>query len=80
METPAIYQDMTAFENLRMQYQLLGLPSFEGIPEFLELVGLEKVRKKKAKDFLLCMRQRLGIVEKFFIFLKWHLADFLPDG
>ena len=35
--------------------------SFEGIPELLELVGLEKVRKKKAKDFSLGMRQRLGI-------------------
>ena len=44
-----------------MQYQLLGLPSFEGIPELLELVGLEKVGKKKAKDFSLGMRQRLGI-------------------
>lgn len=61
VETPAIYQDMTAAENLKMQYQLLGLPSFEGIPELLELVGLEKVGKKKAKDFSLGMRQRLGI-------------------
>ena len=35
--------------------------SFEGIPELLELVGLEKIGKKKAKDFSLGMRQRLGI-------------------
>ena len=61
VETPAVYQDMTAAENLKMQYQLLGLPSFEGIPELLELVGLENVGKKKVKDFSLGMRQRLGI-------------------
>ena len=35
--------------------------SFEGIPELLELVDLEKIGKKKAKDFSLGMRQRLGI-------------------
>lgn len=61
VETPAIYLDMTAEENLKEQYYILGLPSFEGIPELLELVGLEKAGKKKAKNFSLGMKQRLGI-------------------
>ena len=61
VETPAIYLDMTAEENLKEQYYILGLPSFEGIPELLELVGLEKAVKKKAKNFSLGMKQRLGI-------------------
>ena len=39
----------------------MGLPSFEGIPQILKLVGLEDAGKKKAKDFSLGMRQRLGI-------------------
>jgi ABC-2 type transport system ATP-binding protein len=61
VETPAIYLDMTAEENVKEQYQILGLPSYEGIPELLKLVGLENTGKKKAKNFSLGMRQRLGI-------------------
>ena len=40
---------------------MLGLPSFDGIPDLLKLVGLENTGKKKAKNFSLGMRQRLGI-------------------
>ena len=61
METPSIYLDLTAEENLKEQYQILGLPSFDGIGEVLKLVGLENTGKKKAKNFSLGMRQRLGI-------------------
>ena len=61
VETPSIYLDMTAEENIREQYRVLGRPSFEGIDELLELVGLGNTGKKKAKNFSLGMRQRLGI-------------------
>ena len=61
VETPSIYLDMTATENLEEQYRVLGLPSFEGIEELLELVGLADTGKKKAKNFSLGMKQRLGI-------------------
>lgn len=61
VETPSIYLDMTAKENLKQQYRILGSPSFDGIDELLELVGLENTGKKKAKNFSLGMRQRLGI-------------------
>ena len=61
METPAIYLDMTAEDNLKQQYRVLGLPSFDNIPELLTLVGLENAGKKKAKRFSLGMKQRLGI-------------------
>ncbi len=61
VETPSIYMDMTAEENLKQQYLILGLPSFDSIPDLLKLVGLENVGKKKAKNFSLGMRQRLGI-------------------
>jgi ABC-2 type transport system ATP-binding protein len=61
VETPSIYLDMTAEENLKEQYQILGLPSYEGIPDLLKLVGLENTGRKKAKNFSLGMRQRLGI-------------------
>ena len=61
VETPSIYQDMTAEENLKEQYRIIGLPSFDSIPELLRLVGLENTGKKKAKHFSLGMKQRLGI-------------------
>lgn len=61
VETPAIYGDMTARDNLRMQYRVLGLPSEEDIGGLLELVGLSDTGSKKAGHFSLGMRQRLGI-------------------
>lgn len=61
VETPSIYLDMTAKENLKQQYRILGVPSYDGIDDLLKLVGLEKTGKKKAKNFSLGMRQRLGI-------------------
>ncbi len=61
VETPSIYGDMTSEENLRMQHRVLGMPTFDGIEELLRLVGLADTGKKKAKNFSLGMRQRLGI-------------------
>ncbi len=61
VETPSIYLDMTAEDNLKEQYRILGLPSFEAIPDLLTLVGLGNTGKKKAGNFSLGMRQRLGI-------------------
>ncbi len=61
VETPSIHLDMTATENLCWQYRVLGLPDSDGIDEILKLVGLDNTGKKKAKNFSLGMRQRLGI-------------------
>ena len=61
VETPSIYLDMTAENNLKQQYRILGLPSYDGLSEILNLVGLNHTGKKKAKNFSLGMRQRLGI-------------------
>ena len=61
VEAPAICGDMTAEENLKLQYRVLGLPSEEGIAELLGLTGLSDTGKKKARHFSLGMRQRLGI-------------------
>lgn len=61
VETPAVYQELTAEENLQIQYRVLGRGDFDAIPGLLELVGLEDTGKKKVKHFSLGMRQRLGI-------------------
>jgi len=61
IETPSIYGEMTARDNLIEQYKLVGMPSLDGIDDLLKLVGLDKTGKKKAKNFSLGMKQRLGI-------------------
>jgi len=61
VETPSVYMDMTATENLKSQFITLGVPSDEGIGELLDFVGLQDTGKKKVKNFSLGMRQRLGI-------------------
>ncbi len=61
VETPSIYGEMSASDNLRQQYRILGLPDFSGIGELLRLVGLEGTGSKRARHFSLGMKQRLGI-------------------
>ena len=64
VETPSIYRNMSAYDNLKMQCTVLGLDcDDEVIRETLMEVGLEELfnNKKHVGDFSLGMRQRLGI-------------------
>lgn len=85
IEQPAVYPFMTAEENLKLQYRALGLPSFHGISELLNLVGLEEVRGKKAARFSQGMLQRLGIALALagrpdFVVLDDPINGLDPDG
>ena len=61
VETPSICLDMTAEDNLKEQYKIIGLPSYDNLKEILKLVSLNDTGKKTAKHFSLGMKQRLGI-------------------
>ena len=61
IESPAIYKNLSAYDNVKLQYINLGMTSFESIPDLLELVDLQGAGKKKAGKFSLGMKQRLGI-------------------
>lgn len=61
IETPAIYPDLSATGNLKEQFLITGERTFKKIPDLLQLVGLERVGHKKAGNFSLGMKQRLGI-------------------
>ena len=61
IETPSLYLDMTAKDNMKLHRTIKGIPDMEMDEEILKLVGLESVYNKKAKDFSLGMKQRLGI-------------------
>lgn len=60
IEAPAFYKNATAFENMK-RFAILSPTTDEKIDEILELVGLKDVGKKKAGEFSLGMKQRLGI-------------------
>lgn len=63
VENPSIYLNMSAYDNLRTQCALLGINDNDKIRSTLADVGLEYLydEKKKAGNFSLGMRQRLGI-------------------
>lgn len=60
IEEPGLYKEKTAYENLRLFGMLSGADESE-IKELLDFVGLGDTGKKKAGEFSLGMRQRLGI-------------------
>ena len=60
IESPAIYGNLSARENLKVRTRMLGLPE-ERIDEVLETVGLTQTGKKRAGKFSMGMKQRLGI-------------------
>ncbi len=61
VETPALYMNMSAEDNLIQQCIVLGKDSYDEIPSLIKLVGLEDAGKKKVKNYSLGMKQRLGI-------------------
>ena len=61
IEAPGLYPNMTAYENLKIKCIATGKNTPEYINSMLKLVGLEKAKNKKTKEFSLGMRQRLGI-------------------
>ena len=60
IETPGFYENLTAYENLKVIAKLRGSSLFN-IDLALEMVNLENDKAKKFKDFSLGMKQRLGI-------------------
>ncbi len=60
IESPSLYKDCSAYENLKRFSILYGADESQ-IPEILELVGLEETGDKKVGKFSLGMKQRLGI-------------------
>ncbi len=60
IETPPLYDNLTATENLQVRTIALGLPQSR-IEEVLKIVDLTNTGKKRAGQFSLGMKQRLGI-------------------
>lgn len=63
VESPSIYMNMSAYDNLKTQCAICGVQGDDKIRAVLQDVGLEELygNKKHASNFSLGMRQRLGI-------------------
>lgn len=61
IEAPGLYPNMTAMQNLTTKAIALGIKDKKYLMGLLEEVGLADTGKKKAKQFSLGMKQRLGI-------------------
>lgn len=84
IEKPGIYEHMTALENLRYFSLLFGIPSRDH-HKILEMVGLQNAGKKKASQFSLGMKQRLGIAISLlgnpdFLILDEPINGLDPEG
>lgn len=60
IEMPPLYENLTAYENLKVRSTLLGLTD-NRIEEVLQIVRLTETGRKRAGQFSLGMKQRLGI-------------------
>jgi len=87
VESPSLYQNMTAYDNLLMQCKILGINNPNLIKETLEVVNLAYLinNPKKARNFSLGMKQRLGIAIALignpdFIILDEPMNGLDPEG
>ena len=87
VESPSIYPNFSAYDNIKLQCGLLGVTDPSVIDRVLSMTGLSYLRneKKNAAKFSLGMRQRLGIAmalvgDPEFIILDEPMNGLDPEG
>lgn len=61
IETPGLYQNLSAYQNMKIKAIAMGIYNKDNINELLSLVRLDSKSKKAVKKYSLGMKQRLGI-------------------
>lgn len=79
IESPPLYENLTARENLQVRTTVLGLPTSR-IDEVLHVVELENTDRKKAREFSMGMKQRLGIAIALLNHPKFLILDEPMNG
>ena len=82
MENVAISPNLTAMENLTAQAKLLGIKDKKLVEDTLYTVGLGNVihDKKKAKNFSLGVKQRLGLANALLSNHEFIILDEPTNG
>jgi ABC-2 type transport system ATP-binding protein len=61
IETPALYPNLSGYENLKIKSLTYGIEEEKHITQILDIVGLDPSSKKNVRGYSLGMKQRLGI-------------------
>lgn len=79
MESPSYYPHLTGEENLEAIRKILNVPK-SNIDDVLEMVRLTKMADKKAGEYSLGMKQRLGIAAALLGYPKLVILDEPTNG
>lgn len=85
IEHPAIYEELSARDNLMIMFKLVGNSKYEDIDNLLKLVNLDVDDSKKVEHYSLGMKQRLGIAISLinhpdFLLLDEPINGLDPEG
>lgn len=80
IETPGFYENLTAYENLKILSSLRGKVKEDEIGKVLEKVSLQEERNKTFTNYSLGMKQRLGIAASIMHSPKLLILDEPTNG
>lgn len=79
IESPSYYGHLTGLENMKVMQRLRNVPD-KNVDEALRIVRLENQKDKKAEQYSLGMKQRLGIAMALLAFPKLLILDEPTNG
>ncbi|MEC0242699.1 ABC transporter ATP-binding protein [Paenibacillus dokdonensis] len=79
IESPSYYGHLTGLENMKVMQRLRNVPA-KNVHEALSIVRLENQKNKKAEQYSLGMKQRLGIAMALLAFPKLLILDEPTNG
>ncbi|MEC0245916.1 ATP-binding cassette domain-containing protein [Paenibacillus chitinolyticus] len=79
IESPSYYGHLTGLENMKVMQRLRNVPD-KNVDEALRIVRLENQKNKKAEQYSLGMKQRLGIAMALLAFPKLLILDEPTNG
>ncbi|NEZ47128.1 ABC transporter ATP-binding protein [Clostridium niameyense] len=80
IETPGFYPELTGYENLLFFSEISGLKDKDELNEIIDRLGIREYINKKAKNYSLGMKQRLGVAQAVLSYPKVLILDEPTNG